>query len=974
MRFPRFRPIPVPIHQFANQLVFLAVGKVFYRLSVTWVEIGLILLVSLLIEHTLIALRERRVPAFSPAAMSTGFNLAFMLGTTAFPIYAVGLGVGLGQKHLAKWRFGAHFQNPSNVAIVVALLAFPDYTYVTFLDWGRAGWLSLLIPALGMLLLQRLRLNALPFVFLGAWAVLQLLFVTRDLDTLLLHASSIAFLLFAFFMVTDPRTLPATTGFRAVYASSVALFATLLAAVLGPKDVNLFLALFLGGLFVPLWRRLEAGVPRLRTRALTAATVGLAVLTIAAYLSPWNPTRNALRSLAELDAGLGQTLLAPLEDIADAFLDEDVEPHRPAPVTDAVLLWSDADADAYRTSWGSGSVVRRPLAPSAVSGPAGELRFLEQSHRLPAYPSTITVATLGEESRMFASLAAGDVNHDGWLDVALFKLDQGMRLWINDRQGGFSDATGLLFDGAPPFSVESGVLADLNNDSWLDLLVIHSPYFGRHPATIWFFDPVRRRFAPSGLSLAEATHSSGGIAVHDLNQDRIPDFYFSFGLDWYSEKEFVQSYDTRRDMLFVSGRGRSGPVWNDRLSRYFEPAVAGQSFVGMTALFFDYDQDGFADFLLGNDFEDPSITARGTPDGRFALVPAASLENNTINSMTYIPVDFDNDGEFELWENGIAEDYTAIRRALTKAPADSDRSLFNREIAWLERQKEFTKLDCGSARHPVVRSICFDWLHLNVANIRGDLELCKRIVAVGTRVACRNVVQLPKQPGRVPRPDRFRYDVEVFPKQLKENVLLKRDGDAWKNVLKGNKEAQFTGFTWAGYPFDVDNDGLQDLYVTTGMLMRSSDPNRLLLNRSGDGTIAFTDAARAWGVDALDESRGAILADFDRDGDGDLFLNNFLAEPAYYENRHGGRSLAVELRSRTGNYYGLGATVRLVTRGGVQVRPMILGGIWNTGQPPVVHFGLAAGDDPERLEIRWPSGVRTRHAEVEAGFHYIVYE
>ena len=72
---------------------------------------------------------------------------------------------------------------------------------------------------------------------------------------------------------------------------------------------------------------------------------------------------------------------------------------------------------------------------------------------------------------------------------------------------------------------------------------------------------------------------------------------------------------------------------------------------------------------------------------------------------------------------------------------------------------------------------------------------------------------------------------------------------------------------------DIDSDGDDDLYV-----MARWGRNMLLVNR-GDGT--FDEAAEAFGLDILDHSSSAVFADFDNDGDPDLFLGRTL-EPSIY--------------------------------------------------------------------------------------------
>ena len=83
---------------------------------------------------------------------------------------------------------------------------------------------------------------------------------------------------------------------------------------------------------------------------------------------------------------------------------------------------------------------------------------------------------------------------------------------------------------------------------------------------------------------------------------------------------------------------------------------------------------------------------------------------------------------------------------------------------------------------------------------------------------------------------------------------------------------------------DYDGDGLEDFYV----LQPSGLPNRLFHN-NGDQT--FTDQSKAAGLDLLDDSRSALFADLDNDGDQDLILIT-PSRPLLFTNTRGVFTLA----------------------------------------------------------------------------------
>jgi len=115
---------------------------------------------------------------------------------------------------------------------------------------------------------------------------------------------------------------------------------------------------------------------------------------------------------------------------------------------------------------------------------------------------------------------------------------------------------------------------------------------------------------------------------------------------------------------------------------------------------------------------------------------------------------------------------------------------------------------------------------------------------------------------------------ESFHKQLS------RGADHWRGILD-----EATGIDVYGHNGiavgDYDGDGWEDLYVC----QPSGLPNRLFHN-NGNGT--FSDVTAAAGLDVLDDTRAALFADWDRDGDQDLLLIT-AARPLLFRNNGKGR-------------------------------------------------------------------------------------
>ena len=98
------------------------------------------------------------------------------------------------------------------------------------------------------------------------------------------------------------------------------------------------------------------------------------------------------------------------------------------------------------------------------------------------------------------------------------------------------------------------------------------------------------------------------------------------------------------------------------------------------------------------------------------------------------------------------------------------------------------------------------------------------------------------------------------------------DDGTFENIAgRANLEEQWAGLN--GMTVDYDNDGWLDLFVLRGAwLMADGHIRNSLLKNRGDGT--FEDVTHAAGVVAALPTQAAVWADFDNDGDVDLFIGN----------------------------------------------------------------------------------------------------
>jgi hypothetical protein len=176
---------------------------------------------------------------------------------------------------------------------------------------------------------------------------------------------------------------------------------------------------------------------------------------------------------------------------------------------------------------------------------------------------------------------------------------------------------------------------------------------------------------------------------------------------------------------------------------------------------------------------------------------------------------------------------------------------------------------------------------------------------------------------------------------------------------------------------DLDLDGQLDLVVANGHIDATvrnirgnvgyAQPPHLFLNRGG----TFTDIAAAAGADfaAPKVARGLAYGDFDRDGDVDLLLttNNGAAHLYRADPSAGNRAIRFHLTGTRSNRDAIGATVRITHDGVTQSRTVKSGSSYLSQSELAVTFGVGRRDRVDRVVIAWPSGRTEEFKDVATG-------
>jgi thiol-disulfide isomerase/thioredoxin len=156
-----------------------------------------------------------------------------------------------------------------------------------------------------------------------------------------------------------------------------------------------------------------------------------------------------------------------------------------------------------------------------------------------------------------------------------------------------------------------------------------------------------------------------------------------------------------------------------------------------------------------------------------------------------------------------------------------------------------------------------------------------------------------------------------------------------------------------------------------GFSFSGFERNKVWINEDG----AFADLSDVSGADNPNDSRAAVMADFDDDGDIDLFVHNIQRErhDLYRNDAAEGGFLSLALRATTSQHEAIGATVVVHGPRGAVARVNARGDAFLSSSTAPLHFGLGSADAAE-VEVLWPGGKRESFGRLAAGTRALLVE
>ncbi|TYS60611.1 CRTAC1 family protein [Bacillus infantis] len=507
--------------------------------------------------------------------------------------------------------------------------------------------------------------------------------------------------------------------------------------------------------------------------------------------------------------------------------------------------------------------------------------------------------------------------------------------------------------------------------------------------------------------------TGAGVAVADYNRDGHMDLYFVNS----KENSLNKLYRNNGDGTFTDVGKEAGL------------AEVNKAGISETAVWFDYDNDGYPDLFVGAWGQ--SSLYKNNGDGTFTDV----TEKANINIWAYvskaITLDFNKDGYLDLYLGSYFDEKDNLWDLKdTKIFHDDFENARNGGVNYLLKNNgdgTFTDVSSemkvddtgwtlatgsvdlnGDGWPDIYNANDFgpDSLYMNKEGKGFEKIVQKRGIGddtfKGMNVDFGDVFHTGKFANYVSNISKEKYLLEG------NQMWIAEDGKTYKDLAPDLGVKQ-SGWSWGARFFDANNNGDLDLAVTNGFISADKDstywfdmgtlattpgfivqdaknwPNFKNKSMSGYETKSlflnknnkFEDVAKDVGITFTDDGRGVAAVDLDNSGTLDLVYANQGAKARVYRNVQSSGNKWIKLTlegSGSSNRDAIGSKVTITNKGIKTVIEKDGGNSHGAQSDPRIHLGLKDSKQAEEVQIIWPSGKVDTFKNVEANKSYYLKE